>query len=67
MNNNIIEEVVATTNLSLRKVAKMIGYDPSVLSRVMNRKQKMSHRMAYQISQVFGMDMDRILKVEGIK
>lgn len=67
MSNNIIEEVMVTTNLSLRKIAKMIGYDVSALSRVMNGKQKMSYRMAYQISQVFGLDLDRILKVEGIK
>lgn len=63
---NIIENIVDETNLSLRKIAKLIGYDVSVVSRVKNRQQKMSYRMAYQISVVFAKDLDEILEAEGI-
>ena len=42
-------------------------YDVAVVSRVKNRKQKMSHRMAFKISQVFGIDLNEIMLVENVE
>ena len=69
MNNdrNIIEEVMEDKHLTLHQIAKLISYDVAVVSRVRNRVQKMSHRMAFKISQVFGYDLNDIMNVEGIE
>ena len=64
MDKNIIEELINDKNLTLRQFAKLIEYDVSVVSRVKNRVQKMSHRMAYKISEVFQLEVEDILEVE---
>ena len=66
MEGNIIEEIINRKMISLRAFSKQIGFNPSVVSRVKNREQRMSYRMAFKISQVFGYDLDTILKVEKI-
>lgn len=67
MERNIIEEIIEKQNLTLHQLAKLIDYDVAVISRVKNRIQKMSHRMAYKISEVFGLDMEEIIQAENIK
>lgn len=66
LNENIIQYIVDTKNISLNEIARKLEYDVSVISRVVNRKQKMSHRMAYKISEVFAIDLAHILKVEEV-
>lgn len=63
---NIIEEIMEDKKLTLHQVAKLINYDVAVLSRVKNRVQKMSHRMAFQISQVFGYELQEVLEIENV-
>lgn len=67
MERNIIEELVNEKGLTLHQIAKLIEYDVAVVSRVKNRIQRMSHRMAFKISQVFGYDLDEVLNVENVK
>ena len=69
MNNerNIIEELMEDKQLTLHQIAKLIDYDVAVVSRVKNRIQKMSHRMAFKISQVFGYDLNEIMQVENVE
>lgn len=64
---NIIEEIMANKQLTLHQIAKLIDYDVAVVSRVRNRVQNMSMRMAYKISQVFDIDLNEIIEVENIK
>lgn len=64
---NIIQEIMDNKQLSLHQIAKLIEYDVGVLSRVKNRLQKMSTRMALKISMVFGLDLNEIVEVEDIK
>ncbi len=66
MDRNIIEELMTEKNLTLHQIAKLIEYDVAVVSRVKNRVQKMSHRMAFKISQVFGMDLNEIMIIENV-
>lgn len=66
MDRNIIEEIMVEKNLTLHQIAKLIDYDVAVLSRVKNRVQKMSHRMAFKISQVFGYDLDEVMSIENV-
>ena len=66
MDRNIIEEIMVEKNLTLHQIAKLIDYDVAVLSRVKNRVQKMSHRMAFKISQVFGYDLDEVMLIENV-
>lgn len=66
MDRNIIEELMTEKNLTLHQIAKLIEYDVAVVSRVKNRVQKMSHRMAFKISQVFGYDLTEIMTVENV-
>lgn len=66
MDRNIIEELMTEKNLTLHQIAKLIEYDVAVVSRVRNRVQKMSHRMAFKISQVFGLDLNEIMIVENV-
>lgn len=66
-NRNIIEELMNEKHLTLHQIAKLIDYDVAVVSRVKNRVQKMSHKMAYKISQVFGYDMNEVLIVENVE
>ena len=66
MERNIIEELMTEKNLTLHQIAKLIEYDVAVVSRVKNRIQKMSHRMAFKISQVFGIDLAEIMSVENV-
>ena len=67
MYRNIIEEIMQEKNLTLHQIAKLINYDVSVLSRVKNRFQKMSTRMAFKISQVFDYDLAEVMKIEGVE
>ena len=64
---NIIEEIMIKKQLTLHQIAKLIDYDVAVVSRVRNRVQNMSMRMAYKISQVFDIDLNEIIEVENIK
>lgn len=64
---NIIEEIMTSKQLTLHQIAKLIDYDVAVVSRVRNRVQNMSMRMAYKISQVFDIDLNEIIEVENIK
>lgn len=64
---NIIEEIMSNKQLTLHQIAKLIDYDVAVVSRVRNRVQNMSMRMAYKISQVFDIDLNEIIEVESIK
>lgn len=64
---NIIEEIMTNKQLTLHQIAKLIDYDVAVVSRVRNRVQNMSMRMAYKISQVFDIDLNEIIEVENIK
>lgn len=64
---NIIEEIMNNKQLTLHQIAKLIDYDVAVVSRVRNRVQNMSMRMAYKISQVFDIDLNEIIEVESIK
>lgn len=64
---NIIEEIMTNKQLTLHQIAKLIDYDVAVVSRVRNRVQNMSMRMAYKISQVFDIDLNEIIEVESIK
>ena len=66
MDRNIIAELMDEKNLTLHQIAKLIEYDVAVVSRVKNRVQKMSHRMAFKISQVFGLDLNEIMIVENV-
>lgn len=66
MERNIIEELMTDKNLTLHQIAKLIEYDVAVVSRVKNRIQKMSHRMAFKISQVFDMDLAEIMMIEKV-
>lgn len=66
MDRNIIAELMEDKNLTLHQIAKLIEYDVAVVSRVKNRVQKMSHRMAFKISQVFGLDLNDIMIVENV-
>lgn len=66
MDRNIIEELMTEKNLTLHQIAKLIEYDVAVVSRVKNRVQKMSHRMAFKISQVFGYDLAEIMTIENV-
>ena len=66
MDRNIIEEIMVEKNLTMHQVAKLIDYDIAVLSKVKNRNRKMSHKLAFKISQVFGYDLDEIIMVEKI-
>ena len=66
MERNIIEELMENKKLTLHQIAKLIEYDVGVLSRVKNRLQKMSMRMAFKISQVFAIDLNEIIDVENI-
>lgn len=66
MERNIIQEVMDSNNISMHQMARLIEYDVAVLSRVKNRIQKMSHRMAYKISVVFNLDLDDIINVENV-
>ena len=66
MERNIIQEVMDSNNISMHQMARLIEYDVAVLSRVKNRIQKMSHRMAYKISTVFNLDLDDIINVENV-
>ena len=64
---NIIEELMEDKQLTLHQIAKLIDYDVAVVSRVKNRIQKMSHRMAFKISQVCGYDLNEIMQVENVE
>ena len=64
---NIIEELMEDKQLTLHQIAKLIDYDVAVVSRVKNRIQKMSRRMAFKISQVFGYDLNEIMQVENVE
>lgn len=64
---NIIEEIMSNKQLTLHQIAKLIDYDVAVVSRVRNRVQNMSMRMAYKISQVFDIGLNEIIEVENIK
>lgn len=64
---NIIEELMEDKQLTLHQIAKLIDYDVAVVSRVKNRIQKMSHRMAFKISQAFGYDLNEIMQVENVE
>ena len=64
---NIILELTEEKDLSLHQIAKLISYDVAVISRVKNRIQKMSHRMAFKISEVFEIDLHEIIEAENIK
>jgi transcriptional regulator with XRE-family HTH domain len=66
MERNIIDEIMTDKKLSLHQIAKLINFDVSVVSRVRTRSQKMSYRMAYKISEVFGLDLKEIIEVEGV-
>lgn len=67
MERNIIKEILERNEpLSMRALAKEIGYDVAVVSRVANRLQKMSHRMAYNISEAYGINLAEIIEVEGV-
>lgn len=66
MDRNIIEELMNEKNLTLHQIAKLIEYDVAVVSRVKNRIQKMSHRMAFKINEVFGIDLAEIMSVENV-
>lgn len=64
---NIIEELMEEKQLTLHQIAKLIDYDVAVVSRVKNRIQKMSHRMAFKISQTFGYDLNEVMQVENVE
>lgn len=64
MERNIIAEIMESKHLTLMEFAKQVGYDPSVISRVRNRLQKMSHRMAFEISRAFDYDLTEIMEIE---
>lgn len=66
MKRNIILEILEEKKISLNNFSRMIGYDPSYVSKVSNRLLKMSFRMAYKISITFDYDLNEILLVEEI-
>lgn len=68
MERNIIQEILdKNPTLTLHSLAKNIGYDVAVVSRVKNRVQKMSHRMAFKISEVYKIDLSEIMIIEKVE
>lgn len=64
---NVINHILTTHKISLRQMARDLGYGVTILSLVVNRKRPMSTRMAVRIATVYNMDVGYIMEVEGIE
>lgn len=55
-----INEIMLQKNISLRKLARLIGVSASMLSRLMNKKRTFLHKHKINISKVLGVDENEI-------
>ena len=55
-----INEIMSQKNISLRKLARLIGVSASMLSRLINKKRTFLHKHKINISTVLGVNENEI-------
>jgi len=55
-----IKQIMDQKHISLRKLARLIGVSPSLLSRLINNKRTFLHKHKINISKVLGVEEKQI-------
>jgi len=55
-----IQQIMDQKHISLRKLARLIGVSPSLLSRLINNKRTFLHKHKINISKVLGVEEKQI-------